>query len=262
MAKKKVVRKRVSAPSAAHIKELPDFVLEQVLGPSSRAKRRAKAAPAASRQRLEEAGGSGESASRQILQAAESISPNAAVPEKTLPADIRATTRALEQQGHRFHGAKINLAWFPWRQLASPCADKFGYLTPTLIRNATRLPFDAPTMELLDKLGAADGRSRAARRRPIRRFPRDSPMSASSSTTTSRSTCPRGSTSPTDAKTVNNMRTPALDLDSVYGDGPALDAFLYAFPTAGPPTAIKLQLGSNTNTGPGGPAGTAGRRRR
>jgi hypothetical protein len=33
---------------------------------------------------------------------------------------------------------------------------------------------------------------------------------------------------------------------------------LYAFPSAGPATAIKFQLGSNTNTGPGGSAGAAG----
>jgi len=58
----------------------------------------------------------------------------------------------------------------------------------------------------------------------------------------------------TDANTVNNMRTPALDLDSLYGDGPALDPFLYLFPTAGPATAIKFQLGSNRNFGPGGSA--------
>lgn len=55
------------------------------------------------------------------------------------------------------------------------------------------------------------------------------------------------------------MRTPALDLDSLYGRRPALDPFLYAFPSSGPnPTAIKFQLGSNRNTGRGGPAGSAG----
>ena len=66
--------------------------------------------------------------------------------------------------------------------------------------------------------------------------------------------------SATDANTIHNMRTPALDLDSVYGRGPALDPFLYAFPSTGPTTAVKFQLGTNTNTGPGGPSnnGTAG----
>jgi hypothetical protein len=58
---------------------------------------------------------------------------------------------------------------------------------------------------------------------------------------------------PTNAEKVHNMRTPALDLDSMYGDGPALHPFLYAFPQIGqPPTAIKFQLGSNQNAGSGG----------
>src|SRR5262249_4164184 len=57
---------------------------------------------------------------------------------------------------------------------------------------------------------------------------------------------------------INNMRTPALDLDSVYGRGPALDPFLYDFPSSPPLTAIKLQMGTNQNAGPGGPAGSVG----
>ncbi len=58
----------------------------------------------------------------------------------------------------------------------------------------------------------------------------------------------------TDANTINNMRSPSLDLDSVYGRGPGLDPFLYVFPTSGPPSAIKLQRGTNTAVGPGGPS--------
>jgi hypothetical protein len=58
----------------------------------------------------------------------------------------------------------------------------------------------------------------------------------------------------TDANTINNMRSPSLDLDSVYGDGPGLDPFLYVFPSSGPSTAIKFQRGTNTNVGPGGPS--------
>ena len=60
----------------------------------------------------------------------------------------------------------------------------------------------------------------------------------------------------TDANTINNMRSPSLDLDSVYGRGPGLDPFLYVFPSSGPSTAIKFQTGTNTNTGPGGPSST------
>lgn len=63
----------------------------------------------------------------------------------------------------------------------------------------------------------------------------------------------------TDANTINNMRSPALDLDSLYGDGPALDPFLYTFPGVGePPTAIRMALGTNRNTGAGGPGGVGG----
>lgn len=50
------------------------------------------------------------------------------------------------------------------------------------------------------------------------------------------------------------MRSPALDLDSLYGRGPGLDPFLYVFPTSGPATAIKLHRGTNTPVGPGGPS--------
>lgn len=58
----------------------------------------------------------------------------------------------------------------------------------------------------------------------------------------------------TDANTINNMRSLALDLDSLYGDGPSLDPFLYVFPSVGPATAIKFQTGTNTNQGTGGPS--------
>ena len=49
-------------------------------------------------------------------------------------------------------------------------------------------------------------------------------------------------------KDVKNMRTPALDLDCVYGRGPGVDPALYDQVNSG-----KLMLGVNTNTGPGGP---------
>jgi hypothetical protein len=64
----------------------------------------------------------------------------------------------------------------------------------------------------------------------------------------------------TDANTINNMRSPALDLDALYSRGPGLDPFLFAFPSSGPATAVKFLLGANRNTGPGGPSsnGTPG----
>lgn len=53
----------------------------------------------------------------------------------------------------RFHGAKVPLRWFPWRLLVSPCVDKFGYMFPASVRNASKLPFNAATQALLTDLG-------------------------------------------------------------------------------------------------------------
>ena len=65
--------------------------------------------------------------------------------------------------------------------------------------------------------------------------------------------------SPQDANTITNMRRPSLDLDNVYGRGPALDPYLYRFPPVGmPPTAVKMQLGMNRPTGVGGPPTATG----
>ena len=61
-----------------------------------------------------------------------------------------------------------------------------------------------------------------------------------------------------DATKVNNLRSPALDLDSVYGQDPAIDAFLYQFPSSGPPTAVRMLIGSNQNAGPAGPGSGGG----
>jgi len=50
------------------------------------------------------------------------------------------------------------------------------------------------------------------------------------------------------------MRSPSLELDAVYGDGPALDAFLYDHRPAQPLKGVKLLLGKNRDSGPGGPS--------
>jgi hypothetical protein len=185
------------------------------------------------------------------------IDPQARVPIADLPRDIRATLESLKREAHRFHGAKVSLAWFPWPRISSPCADKFGYLTPPGIRLTTRLPFNTTTIALMDQLGALMGD-------PGRDTMPDTPIPAGFTyvgqfvdhdiTLDVSSTLDAS----TDANTVRNMRSPALDLDSVYGDGPALDPFLYNFPSSGPATAIKFQLGSNSGFGPGGPAGPVG----
>jgi hypothetical protein len=202
-----------------------------------------------------------------LLPALNRIKP-ARVPAERLPEEVRASVRALKPEARRFHGTKVELTWFPFPFVTSPCADRFGYMSSTATRNATKLPFNASTQLLLGQLGDMMG-DPGREPNPGSHNPADVGVS----------TIPAGFTylgqfvdhditfdvsstldAETDANGINNMRTPALDLDSVYGRGPALDPFLYVFPSSGPPTAIKFQTGTNTNTGPGGPSsnGTPG----
>ena len=258
--RKKRAARRPSIQDTPQIRELPDYVVRQVLGPTAtRPRARAGLAGLESRRRLREAGVDASNASREVVEAARSIESKAPVPEEQLPLDVRATVRAIERRGHRFHGAKISLAWFPWRRLVSPCADKFGYLTSKLLRQSTKLPINATTIGLLDKLGELMGN-------PGRETAADSPVPAGFTYVgqfvdhdiTLDVSSRLDLNVDTNAETINNMRSPSLDLDSVYGDGPALHPFLYVFPSSGPPSAIRMQLGSNTNTGTGGPAGSGG----
>ncbi len=183
-------------------------------------------------------------------------------PGPKLREEVRASIRALKPEARRFHGTKIDLSWFPFPFVTSPCADMFGYMSSVAVRNSTKLPFNPATELLLGELGNLMG---DASREP--NAPSNNPADAGVST------IPAGFTyfgqfvdhdvtfdvsssidTPQDANTINNMRTPALDLDSVYGRGPGLDPFLYVFPSSGPPTAIKFQTGTNLNNGPGGPS--------
>jgi hypothetical protein len=192
-----------------------------------------------------------------LLVSANRINPDAHVPIEKLPQDIKASLAALKPAARQFHGAKFSLAYFPFPSVASPCADKFGYMSPAAVRAATSLPVNVAMLALLDQLGTLmgdPGRDTGADSTIPAGFTyigqfidHDVTLDVSSSLDTA-----------TDANVVPNMRTPALDLDSLYGRGPALDAFLYNFPSVGPASAIKFQLGSNTPTGPGGPAGSAG----
>ena len=197
----------------------------------------------------------------QLLPALNRIKP-ARIPTEKLPEEIRGSIRALKPELRRFHGTKIELTWFPFPFITSPCADRFGYMSSAATRNATKLPFNAATQLLLGQLGDLMGDTG---RDPI-------PMSQNPADP-GVSTIPAGFTyfgqfvdhditfdvsstltADTDANTINNMRTPALDLDSVYARGPGLDPFLYVFPSSGPSTAIRFQTGTNTNTGNGGPS--------
>jgi hypothetical protein len=166
--------------------------------------------------------------------------------------------RALEPPLKRFHGTRVPLLWFPPWLIFSPCADKFGYMFSASVRNATRLPFSVTMHALLNQLGNLMGD-------PGRDTGTDSIIPAGytyfGQFVDHDITFDVSSTidATQDANTITNMRTPSLDLDSVYGRGPALDPFLYRFPTGGlPPTAVKMQLGRNRNAGPGGPLDAGG----
>jgi hypothetical protein len=174
-------------------------------------------------------------------------------PEPPPEPDVSKTLKALEPPVRRFHGTKVPLHWFPRPLIVSPCADKFGYMFPASVRNASKLPFTVTIQALLTQLGnlmgdagretGADSIIPAGYTYFGQFVDHDITLDVSSSID-----------SPQDANTINNMRTPALDLDSVYGRGPALDPHLYRFPGVGdPPTAVKMQLGQNRNAGPGGP---------
>jgi hypothetical protein len=190
----------------------------------------------------------------------------ARTPIEKLPEDIRASLPTLKPRLRRFHGIKIPLYWFPFPWIISPCADRFGYMSTAAVRSATKLPFSTTTQALLGQLGNMMG-DPGREPNPLSQDPADAGVSSVPSgfvyfgqfvdhdiTLDVSSTLDVA----TDANTINNMRNPSLDLDSLYGRGPGLDPFLYSFPSSGPPTAIKFQLGTNRNTGPGGPSSTGG----
>lgn len=192
---------------------------------------------------------------KSILESVNKINPVPLLAQVNLPEDIRSSITALKPDIKRFHGAKLSLSWFPVPMVLSPCSDKFGYMSTAAVRTASKLPFTPVNQALLGQLGnmmGDPGRDTGADSNIPAGFTyfgqfvdHDITMDISSTLDVE-----------TNAETINNMRTPALDLDSVYGRGPGLEPYLYAFPTSGPPTAIKLQLGTNRNVGPGGPSST------
>ncbi|MFL5740657.1 MAG: peroxidase family protein [Flavisolibacter sp.] len=196
--------------------------------------------------------------SKALLQTVNRINPNARLPIEKMPEDVKKSIQTIRPDIKRFHGAKLSLLWFPFPWIFSPCADKFGYMSSTAVRNASKLPFTLANQVLLGKLGDLMGDLGREAAIPDSTIPsgytyfgqfvdHDITLDVSSTLDTA-----------TDANTINNMRTPVLDLDSLYGRGPALDPYLYVFPTVGPATAIKFQMGSNTPTSPGGPGGNGG----
>ncbi|MGX5773055.1 peroxidase family protein [Microbacterium trichothecenolyticum] len=177
-----------------------------------------------------------------------------------LPVDIRASLELVRPSHGRFHGAKFSLGYFPAHDVFATDADKFGYLTKPRVRARSRLPLNATSRALLEKLGHLMGNS-GRETAPDSATPsgftyvgqfvdHDITLDVSSAL---------DAPELVDANVINNMRSPMLDLDSVYGKGPAVDAFLYAAPAPGePPSAFRMLLGSNLPSGLGGAGGTAG----
>src|SRR5687767_46476 len=181
---------------------------------------------------------------KKVLTSLNKIDPDASIPLGKMPEDIKKSLLALRPELKRFHGAKISLAWFPFPWIKSPCADKFCYMSPASVRTATRLPFNVVNQVLMGDLGGMMGD-------PGRETLPDSNMPAGftyvGQFVDHDVTFDVSSTleTDTDARTINNMRSPALDLDSLYSRGPALDPFMYVFPSSGNPTAVKFLLGTN-----------------
>ncbi len=172
---------------------------------------------------------------------------DAKIPVRSMPEDVRKSLEAMKGGIKRFHGARMALTWFPFPLVGTRCSDKFGYMTNKGLRNASMLPFNPANQVLLGSLGNLMGDT--TRPNPDSTIPagytyfgqfvdHDITLDISSTLETL-----------TDANTISNMRTPALDLDSLYGRGPGLDAYMYAFPSSGPETAIKFVLGTNTSVG-------------
>lgn len=160
-------------------------------------------------------------------------------------ASTEVAVDAIDPTRRSIHRTLVSLAWFPDRDAPSPEADKLGYLSPLTVRESTRLPFNVTSQALLAKLEHA----MASGLRPTGVAPaltsvgqmveRDLVFDASSTL---------------DAEAVGRTRAPALDLHGMYGRGPALDPFLYRFPTSGRTTAIKMAPVPHRSARPGLPS--------
>ncbi len=90
---------------------------------------------------------------KEFLKSVNKINPNALLPIEQMPEDIKKSLETLKPGTKRFHGIKINLAYFPFPWVKSPCADKFGYLSSAAVRTASKLPFTPANQVLLKNLG-------------------------------------------------------------------------------------------------------------
>lgn len=171
--------------------------------------------------------------------------------EFKVPQDQKNSEGGMNPKRKSFHGIKLNKKYFPWVLRKSTCKNTFCYLTPTKVRTKSRLPFNQTNRSLLESLGIEMGLPGPSSS-PDSNIPAgytyfgqfvDHDITLDVSSTLD---------SLQNATKIENMRTPRLDLDNLYGRGPGLDPALYVFPLSG--TAIKMHLGTNIQDGPGGPS--------
>lgn len=181
-----------------------------------------------------------------------------ALPAASSSAPPRSSERQRTQLG-RLHGIHVTAEHLHrvLQRFRNP--SRFGYMTPHEVRAASRLEYNPQNVSLLTELGAmmADaGREPAEESSVLAGLTYVGQFIAHDITF---DVSPPHFDAPVDADQLPNMRSPALDLDSVYGDGPTLSPYLYVMPSGSAnPTAIRLRVGVNKPSGRGGPSGNPG----
>lgn len=172
-------------------------------------------------------------------------------PSPDMPKEIEAAT-----QQKRYHGTRIPLRWYS-PATVEDCKDHFGYMFPRLIEDEAKTPAQksqwATYRALLEELGDAVGDKDADPAENNSDIPagytylgqfidHDITLDVFSDIQKQQH-----------ASSIPNMRTPILELDAVYGRGPAVDVFLYDHSLPGDlRNGIRLLVGTNTPTQPGG----------
>lgn len=156
----------------------------------------------------------------------------------------------------RFHGNKVLMSWIPLEWFENN-TDHFGYMFPKLRRTALDYSLNVDRLKRLgEEIGSKESGPSAGGDSTIpagytylgQFIDHDITLDVSSDLGRLQ-----------DANDIPNMRSPSLDLDAVYGLGPAVNPFLYDHSAAlGPAQGVKLLLGRNSNSGDGGPSRRAG----
>ncbi|MDH5676920.1 MAG: heme peroxidase family protein [Myxococcales bacterium] len=152
------------------------------------------------------------------------------------------------------HGVPLHPSWFS-AGVRHKCNDH--YCTMFSKCDDSALEFTEDNKRLMDELGDLMGRDESGQPRAVSNIPAgytyfgqfvDHDITLDPFSSLDQINDP--------AKT-RNFRTPALDLDNLYGGGPAVSPFLYDHDDPIAP-GIKLLLGRNQDVGRGGPPTTAG----